>query len=94
MSDNLAAMHAIIRGRVQGVFFRDATERSASALGLVGYVSNLPDGRSVEVRAEGDRDSLERLVAFLRVGPSRARVDEISVEWRTYSGSYADFSIR
>ena len=87
-------MHVIVRGRVQGVFFRDATERTASALGLAGYVSNLPDGSSVEVAAEGNRDNLEKLVVFLRVGPPRARVDNISVEWGTYTGDYAGFNIR
>lgn len=68
-----------VRGRVQGVFFRATTRDKARALGLDGYVRNLPDGR-VEVLASGDAEDLESLERFLREGPQMARVDGVDRE--------------
>ena len=65
-----------IKGRVQGVFFRDSTRRVAESLGLTGYAINLPDG-DVEVLASGDDASLEKLREWLRDGPPHARVDQV-----------------
>lgn len=70
-----------IRGRVQGVFFRDSTREAATTLGLNGYAINLPDG-SVEVRACGPDEAVEQLENWLREGPrlaSVANVDRIDV---------------
>lgn len=66
-----------VRGKVQGVFFRASTARVAEGLGLGGWARNLPDG-SVEVLALGDAAGLAALEDFLRVGPPRARVEELS----------------
>jgi acylphosphatase len=66
-----------VRGKVQGVFFRASTARVAEGLGLVGWARNLPDG-SVEVLALGDAAGLSALEDFLRTGPPRARVEEVS----------------
>ena len=68
----------VVRGRVQGVFFRETTRRRALAEGIAGWVENRPDG-SVEAVLEGERDAIERLVAFLREGPRGARVDWVDV---------------
>jgi len=92
-NNEFAAVHVVIRGRVQGVLFRASTETEAKALGLTGYVSNLSDGYSVEVKAEGTKKKLEALVDYLRVGPSRARVEEVITEWGAYSGRYSTFSV-
>jgi len=73
-------IHGTVSGRVQGVFFRATTRDRARALGLSGWVRNLPDGR-VEFVAEGEEDDLRALVSFLRVGPPGARVDALEVEW-------------
>ena len=73
-------MNAIVRGRVQGVGFRDATASTARALGLRGWVRNRPDG-SVEVLAEGEGEALERLQAFLRTGPRFAEVTDLELSW-------------
>ncbi len=66
----------LVRGRVQRVGFRYATYRKANALGLSGYVRNLPDGR-VEICAGGHDEGLEQLSKWLQVGPLLARVDEV-----------------
>ncbi|MBI4314693.1 MAG: acylphosphatase [Chloroflexi bacterium] len=86
-------LHAIIHGRVQGVYFRDSTRQTAKRLGLTGWVRNLPGG-AVEVTAEGPRPALEMLLAFLRVGPPDARVDAVDVDWPPTGGEFAAFSIR
>ncbi len=89
-----AALRAMVRGRVQGVFFRESTKRQAEQYGLTGYARNLADRATVEVVAEGDRENLEGLVKFLKVGPPAARVDSVETAWSSYTGNYVDFSIR
>ena len=68
----------MVRGRVQGVFFRDTTRRRAEAAGVAGWVRNRPDG-AVEAVFEGDPAAVKELVEFARRGPSRAEVDSAEV---------------
>jgi acylphosphatase len=68
----------VVRGRVQGVFFRDSTEKEARSRGVSGWVRNRDDG-AVEAVFEGDADAVEALVGFCRSGPSRADVDDVDV---------------
>jgi acylphosphatase len=63
----------VVSGRVQGVFFRDACKAQADLLGIRGWAKNLPDGR-VEIVAEGDANTVERLARWAREGSTRARV--------------------
>lgn len=91
MSEN-ARLHAVVHGRVQGVGFRDFTERRAVELGLSGWVRNKPDN-TVEVTAEGERTALERLLEFLQRGPTSARVSNVEVNWGTASGAFEDFRV-
>jgi acylphosphatase len=86
-----AALRAVVRGRVQGVGFRDYVKTRARMLRLVGNVRNMEDGRSVEVIAEGPRDLLEQLVRQLHDGPRMSRVDAVDVEWREPTGRFGDF---
>lgn len=67
-----------VRGRVQGVFFRETTRRRALAERAAGWVRNRPDG-TVEAVFEGEREGVERLVAFVREGPPGARVEWVDV---------------
>jgi acylphosphatase len=89
-----AALRAVVRGRVQGVGFRDYVETRARMLRLVGNVRNMEDGRSVEVIAEGPRDLLEQLIRQLHDGPRMSRVDAVDVEWRSPAGKFTDFRSR
>ena len=82
----------IVSGRVQGVGYRAFAIRSAAALGLVGFVRNLPDG-TVEVYAEGAKESLEQLKGRLQEGPRWAAVNRVTVEERAATGRYASFSV-
>jgi acylphosphatase len=68
----------VVHGRVQGVFFRGATERAARQAGVHGWVRNRPDG-TVEAVFEGAPRAVEGLVAFARTGPRGARVERVDV---------------
>ena len=88
----MACLRATVRGRVQGVFFRESTRRQAEQSGLTGYARNMPETSIVEVVAEGDRKRLETMVEFLKRGPPAARVDSVEVEWSGYTGRFTGFS--
>lgn len=79
MSDKVTA-RVIVKGRVQGVFYRQSTREKARKLGVVGWVRNQDDG-SVAYEATGTRVVVEALIEWSRKGPPAARVDELSVEW-------------
>ena len=65
-----------VKGRVQGVWFRQSTRCFAEPLGLTGYAINLPNG-DVEVLAVGDEQAIEKLHEWLHEGPTHARVAEV-----------------
>ncbi|MEO0107989.1 MAG: acylphosphatase [candidate division WOR-3 bacterium] len=82
-----------VKGRVQGVFFRDFTQQRAAELGVRGWVRNLADGR-VEVVAEGSQEAIQALLGALRCGPRAARVDELEVTWDKALGNLPGFEVR
>jgi len=78
----------VVRGRVQGVFYRAETQRSAQRLGLTGWVRNVPDG-SVELVACGEAAELDQLERWLWQGPPHAQVEKVEagdVKPQQYSG--------
>ncbi|SQI43955.1 Acylphosphatase [Leminorella richardii] len=83
---------AYVSGVVQGVGFRYFTQLQARALGVTGYAYNMDDGR-VEVLACGEREQVEKLIAWLKVGPRSARVERVLIEPRPYRDC-ASFSIK
>lgn len=68
----------VVRGSVQGVFFRDSCARAARAAGVGGWVRNCGDG-TVEAWFEGPAPAVEAMVAWCRHGPPHARVDGVDV---------------
>ena len=82
----------LIRGRVQGVYFRAAALREARRLGITGWVRNRPDG-CVELLAEGEEDAIKELSSWANHGPSAARVDGVDIRWRGYTGEFPEFQI-
>ena len=72
------ARNVVVRGDVQGVFFRDCMRREARRLGVSGWVRNRPDG-DVEAHLEGTPDAVARLVLWSRSGPRHATVDDLVV---------------
>jgi acylphosphatase len=75
----MIAKHVFISGRVQGVFYRDTTRRTARRLGVVGWVRNCLDGR-VEAFVQGSEEAVNDLLEWFHEGPSMARVDQVSAE--------------
>jgi acylphosphatase len=86
------ALVARVEGIVQGVGFRYSAAQTARALGLKGYVRNLPDG-CVEVVAEGENARLERLRAWLEKGPPGAYVRHLETRYAPARGTYRSFTI-
>ncbi len=82
----------LVRGQVQGVFYRASAQRAALDLGLTGWVRNLSDG-SVEALACGPAAALDAFEAWLWQGPPRARVSAVEVVPRA-SETHAGFAVR
>ena len=83
---------AVVSGRVQGVFFRDSVRERARAHGVSGWVRNRSDG-ALEAVLEGPPEAVERVVRYLRMGPSGARVDEVQLSDEEPEG-IGGFSVR
>ena len=69
---------AVVRGHVQGVYFRDTAREAAEAHGVAGWAANLPDG-TVELVLEGAPEDVEAVLAVAREGPPDARVEGMEV---------------
>ncbi len=95
MDTNLSApqnktLHLLIRGRVQGVFYRDSMRREAQALGISGWVRNRSDG-TVEAVVHGAPAAVDAIVGWARRGPERARVEGVDI--RPAESTYTDFEV-
>jgi len=91
--EDIAEVHAIVTGRVQGVCFRAATREAALKAGVRGWVRNLP-GRQVEAVLQGERAAVEKVLDFLRMGPPMANVTDVAVSWRTPGEAYRGFDVK
>jgi acylphosphatase len=76
MTRDRVRRRVIVRGNVQGVFFRDSCRREARSRGVAGWVTNRSDG-AVEAVFEGDPDAVAALVEFCRRGPRGADVGSV-----------------
>lgn len=81
-----------VTGRVQGVWFRETCRRQAAAAGVTGWVRNAEDG-SVEAVLEGEPAALERVLAWMRIGPPHAVVTSVDVRTEPVVGE-TTFSVR
>ena len=93
LDEPLKHLHAIVRGRVQGVNFRGYTNQKAAALGVTGWIRNLPDG-TVETVAEGSEHALRAFLGWLQIGPPTSSVEAVEATWGEASGTFSDFKIR
>ena len=85
--------HIFVTGRVQGVFFRLETKRNANFYNVKGWIRNLPDGR-VEAMFEGEKEDVEKLIAFCKRGPLGARITNLESTWETYTGTFERFKVK
>lgn len=87
-------VHAIVHGRVQGVFFREYTRRMADELGLSGWVRNLPDG-TVETEFEGEEDVVASMIEWLsKEGSPMSSVTRVDVQDRESLDQQPGFAVR
>jgi acylphosphatase len=84
--------HVIVRGDVQGVFFRDTCRREAQSRGVTGWVRNRSDG-AVDAVFEGEPEAVDAMCSWCRQGPSYARVESVGITVREVEGS-TGFEIR
>jgi DNA ligase D-like protein (predicted 3'-phosphoesterase) len=92
MSEKKRAIRAVVRGRVQGVGFRDATVRKAQQNGIFGWVRNAEDG-SVLVHLEGPDSAVSQTLVFLEEGPRGAGVAAVEVQAAKVEG-HEQFAVR
>lgn len=90
--DTIQAIKVHVEGKVQGVYFRASTAKKANALGLVGWVRNLEDGR-VELLAQGPPDTLDGLLQWCQKGPVLARVVNVYHEMAPLDRELCEFSV-
>jgi len=84
--------HFLVSGRVQGVFYRANTQKTAISLLLTGWVRNMPDGR-VEITACGEREQIDEFIEWLWQGPPAAEVSNVEqqvIAWQEFD----DFKIK
>jgi len=89
----MARLQAFVSGAVQGVGYRYFAMNAAHELGVTGWVRNLYDG-TVQVVAEGPRETLEEFLKHLHRGPHSGRVDDVRFTWFPYQGDFDRFEVR
>lgn len=85
-------VHIIVKGKVQGVYFRQNAQCVCNGYEVTGWVRNLEDG-SVETILEGNKNSVEDAISWFKVGPPSAQVERIELKYDRYSGEFQDFKI-
>ena len=89
-SSNSKTLHLMIRGRVQGVYFRQSMLREAQNLGVSGWARNRSDG-TVEAVVHGESGAVDAMVRWAHRGPELARVERVDVY--PTEGDYTNFEI-
>ena len=92
-SNDQERAHVQISGQVQGVFFRDSTRQQAEALGLAGWVKNMPDG-SVEAVFEGPSEKVREMLRWCEEGPRQASVENVDTDIEDAGGDLSGFEVR
>lgn len=85
-------VRVIIQGKVQGVFYRASTRRTADALGITGWVKNMPD-QTVHALFQGNPDTLHQMIQWCKKGPAGSRVDRVLCEDQEVTTEYENFKI-
>jgi acylphosphatase len=86
-------LHAIVKGRVQGVGFRAFTQRYAVLYNLTGWVRNRWNG-TVEVVAEGLRPDVSKFITAIQRGPRVGTTREVKYDWHEAKGEFSSFRVK
>jgi len=86
------AAKIIVKGTVQGVFFRQFVKEHADALKLTGFCRNLDNG-DVEIIVEGDPDQIKRMAGFAKQGPEHSQIRSADASEQKWSGEFKEFKI-
>jgi len=87
----MATVHLLIKGRVQGVFFRATAKDVADRLGVKGWIKNTPDDE-VEAIASGSDDAVQQFIKWCHQGPPKALVTNVVVS-KKEEATFKDFSV-
>ncbi len=87
-----SSVHILATGKVQGVFFRQATKVVATKNNVTGWVKNLDSGQ-VEILLEGYTQNVNAVIDWCHKGPANSRVDEIKINQQEFSGEYSNFQV-
>lgn len=87
-----AGARFLVKGTVQGVFFRQFVKEGADELKLRGFVRNLESG-DVEIVVEGEDDAIERFGNRIKKGPKHAQIRDVKVEERKWGGDFDEFKV-
>jgi acylphosphatase len=87
----MPTLRLIIKGKVQGVFFRASAKEAANKIGVTGWVRNTPEGY-VETMVNGTEAEVQQFVNWCRKGPSKAKVTEVEVSTEREQ-TFGDFDI-
>ena len=85
-------VHILIRGKVQGVFFRQALKVVAKKNNVVGWVRNLTDKR-VEAILEGDGKYVNLVIEWAKIGTANSHVDDIEVSNEEFKNEFSTFEV-
>ena len=85
-------VNIIVSGKVQGVYFRAATQKQAVKLGIQGWVKNLPTGE-VEIKAVGENSAIEQLIRWCHKGSTFARVEQVAVTELADNALFVGFEV-
>lgn len=91
MSEKIRA-HVFVKGKVQGVYFRQNLRIVAKRHKVNGWVRNLKDGR-VEAVLEGNDLNVSEVIEWCHAGPSGARVYDVSIQYEPYTGEFTSFEV-
>jgi acylphosphatase len=89
----MTAKHILIKGKVQGVFFRKNTKQVATDLNINGWVKNTDDG-DVEILAQATEHAIEEFIHWCKQGPPKADVKGVEIKDINVDDDVKSFSIK
>ncbi|MDH3676704.1 MAG: acylphosphatase [Nitrosopumilus sp.] len=85
-------IRVFVKGKVQGVFFRQTLKVKAKQNNVLGWVKNLDDGR-VEAILEGNEENVSTIVEWCHGGPANARVEDVDIRNEKFTNEFSKFDV-